>query len=158
MAGVAALLALNVGAVAAQGRGHGRGHGENRGQARKAEREAEARFSDHDRQMAYNWYAHERRGPAEHENLPPGLRRGELPPGLRDRDRLPPGLEARFRPGFVFTEDLRPQLYPVPEVLVRRFPPPPTGCRYLAFGGHIVLVDAAFRLLDAINLRISVAR
>ena len=142
IAGTVTLLALTSGVAAAQGRGRGRGH-ENRGQERKAERRDEARFNDHDREIARNWYYHNRR---------------ELPPGLRDRDRLPPGVEARLRPGFVLDRDMRRNVYPVPVVLERRFAPAPVGYRYVVLGGHIVVVDAAFRVFDVIRMEIVLGR
>jgi len=142
IAGAVASLFLTTGVATAQGRGRGRGHGQemNRGQAKKAEREAEARFNDHDREIARNWYYHSRR---------------DLPPGLRDRDRLPPGIADRLRPGFVLDPDMRRSIYPVPVTLVRAFAPAPAGCRYVVFGGHIVLVDAGFRVFDVIRLQIN---
>ncbi len=141
IAGALALLPLTSGVAAAQGRGHGRGRQENRGQEKKEEREA--RFSDHDRELANNWYYHNRR---------------ELPPGLRDRDRLPPGLEDKLRPGYVLDRDLQQNAYPAPPNLVRVFPPPPPGGRYMVLGGHVILVDAGFKLFDAIRLHINLAR
>ena len=143
-AGAAALLALSSHAALAQGHGRARGHGadraQNRGRAQQANREAEARFGDRDRVYANNWYYHNRRS---------------LPPGLRDSDRLPPGVERRFVPGFVIDRELRPRVYEAPVVLVRRFPPPPPGCRYVVFGGRIVLLDAGFRVRDFIRLDIN---
>jgi hypothetical protein len=156
--GVGAALLLAVvaaGPAVAQGRGHGRGREQAPGQATKAEREQRARFQDRDRDVARNWYAHERQG---NPGLPPGLRRRELPPGLRDRDRLPPGLEARLVPGYVIGAELRPRLFPVPAPLLRQLAPPPTGFRLFAFGGHIVLVDAAFRLADVMRMEVAITR
>ncbi len=145
-----ALLALTSTSALAQGRGHGRGHGDDRGmppgQAKKAERE-DARFGDQDRQYAQNWYYHENRGD-----------RDRLPPGLRDRDRLPPGIERQLRPGWVIDRDYRPQLYPVPVVLVRRFAPAPVGYQYVFFGGRILLVDPGFRVVDMLQLNINLGR
>ncbi len=139
-AGVVAWLALTSTAAVAQGRGHDKGdRGENRGQAKKQERQADARFGDHDRVYANNWYYHNRHN---------------LPPGLRDRDRLPPGVERRFAPGYVIDRDWRARVYPAPVVLVRTFPPAPPGCRYVVFGGHIVLVDGGYRVRDFISLDI----
>ncbi len=167
IAAVVALLALTSGTAAAQGRGRGRGgdKGPPPGQVKKAERQ-EARFDDHDRQIARNWYIHERRGRedrGEHEDEdradrggPPGLRGRELPPGLRDRDRLPPGIERQLQPGWVVDRDDRPLLYPVPAVLIRGFAPPPPGFNYFIFGGHIVLVDPGYRVLDVIHLELNI--
>ncbi len=150
---VAFLLVAAAGTAAAQGRGRGREHAP--GQMKKAEREADRRFADSDREYARNWYVHERRGG---DGLPPGLRGRELPPGLRDRDRLPPGLERRLEPGWVIEPEYRPQLYPVPIELQRRFAPPPDGYAYFTFGGNVLMVDAGFRVADVIRLGVTIVR
>jgi len=152
-------LALTSAPVLAQGRGHGRGrerapgqlkkqdedrdrdHGRGRGEDRGDQDRDRGRFNDNDRALAHNWYFHNR---------------AALPPGLRDRDRLPPGIEARFRPGWVIEPELRPVIYPAPVVLVRRFAPAPPGCRYVLIGGHLVLVDAGFRVVDFFRLQVNV--
>jgi hypothetical protein len=149
LAGAMAALALTSGTALAQGRGHGRDKDKSDvppGQAKKAERQA-GRFDDSDQQVAHNWYVHERQNQNEEH---------ELPPGLRDRDRLPPGIEKKLVRGWVVDRDDRERLYPPPPVLVRRFAPPPPGCRYVVFGGHVVLVDAGFRVLDVIHLELNV--
>jgi len=148
-AGALAWLALNGGTAWAQGRGRGhdkdrggRGRGdqgENRGQEKKEEREG-ALLGARERVYADNWYYHNRRN---------------LPPGLRDRDRLPPGIERRFAPGYVIAPSWRARVYPAPVVLVRTFPPPPPDCRYVMFGGRIVLVDAGYRVRDFITFDIN---
>ena len=147
LAGAVALLALTNGTAMAQGRGHGRGHdkGPPPGQAKKAERQ-EAKFADHDREIAHNWYVHERRDRNEAR---------ELPPGLRDRDRLPPVIERRLQRGWVVDRDDRMRLYPPPVALVRGFAPPPPGYRYFLIGGHLMLVDPGYRVFDVIHLEIS---
>ncbi len=152
LAGPVVLLALTSGLAMAQGRGHGRGHdddeqGYNRGQARKAERERAFRFDDRDRGLARNWYFHERRDHGDDDD--------QLPPGLRGRDRLPPGWEARLRPGYVIERDWRDRLYPAPLVLIRSFPPPPPGCRYVIFGGNLLLVDPGYHVADVIHLELN---
>jgi Ni/Co efflux regulator RcnB len=150
------LASVTAGPVAAQGRGQapgrptnrrqaqpanrGQAKPTNRGQAKKAERgqvQARPAFREHDRELARNWYYHNRR---------------ELPPGLRRQDRLPPGLEARLRAGYVIGPDMRRRIYPVPAQLIRAFPPPPRGYRYVVFGGHVILVDVRFRVFDVIRL------
>ena len=159
MAGVVALLALTSGAAVAQGRGHGRDKdkGEPPGQAKKAEREdrgdrgdrgrgREARFDDHDREIARNWYFHERRNP-NHDR--------DLPPGLRDRDRLPPGIERQLQRGWVVDPDDRRFLYAPPPPMVRGFAPPPPGYRYYVIGGHLVLLDPGYRVFDVIHLELN---
>lgn len=149
--GAALLLAVTVSSALAQGRGHrpGREKGPPPGQAKRAERADEARFYDHDREIARNWYAHSRHADAE------GRGDRDLPPGLRDRDRLPPGLERRLQRGWVVDREVRRRLYPPPVALVRGFAPPPPGYRYFVFGGHIVLVDPGYRVLDVIHLEIN---
>lgn len=173
---VAGLLGLVSSAALAQGRGRGNA-GVPPGQAKKAARQ-EARFEDRERDIARNWYLHERRGGRpdrgdrdEDEDrgkgnagrgrgnqggLPPGLQGRELPPGLRDRDRLPPGLERKLVPGYVLDADDRRLVYPAPVVLVRQFPPPQPGFRYLSLGGHIVLVDGGWRVQDVIHLEVDI--
>ncbi len=156
LAAVMALLAVTSGAASAQGRGRGRDKdkGMPPGQARKAERaeqgdrgdRGEARFADHDREIARNWYVHERRNPNQDR---------ELPPGLRDRDRLPPGIERKLERGWVIDPDDRRLLYPPPPVLVRSFAPPPPGYQYFLIGGHMVLVDPGYRVFDVIHLELN---
>ncbi len=151
--GAAALLALTGGTAAAQGRGHGRGREGAPGQLKKEGRYGEERYQDprsdawrfdgRQRELARNWYFHERRGGYD------------LPPGLRDRDRLPPGLAARFRPGYVIEPEWRERLYPAPFALIRVFPPPPLGYRYMLFGGDLVLVDTGYRVADIVGLELN---
>lgn len=132
----AALLAVTSSVAMAQGRGNT----QNRGQAKKAQRQADARFAERDRQIANNYYVHNRQ---------------QLPPGLRDQDRLPPAQEQRVQPGYVFNRNDRQRMYPAPAPLVRGFAPAPPGYRYVTFGGHIVLVDNAYRVHDVIRLQIN---
>jgi len=146
-AGAVAWLALGAVTARAQGPGHGRDRGrdggergENRGQVKKEERE-DVRLGARERTYADNWYYHNRRS---------------LPPGLRDRDRLPPGIERRFAPGYVIAPSWRARVYPAPVALVRTFPPPPPDCRYVMFGGRIVLVDAGFRVRDFITFDVNI--
>ncbi len=168
-----ALMALAT-VAQAQGRGQGRGRDRDRGadnsdrglppgQAKKAERreqrDQDARFADRDRDIARNWYVHERRDARDDDNRDD---RGDdargLPPGLRDRDRLPPGIERKLAAGYLLSADDRRVLYPAPVILVRAFPPPPPGFRYFAFGGHIVMVDGGWRVRDVIHLEITAGR
>ncbi len=143
MYGAMALLALTSGGAVAQGRGHGRGREGAPGQLRKEQRYDDQRFDSRQRELAHNWYYHERRDGYD------------LPPGLRDRDRLPPGIAARLRPGYYIEPDWRPRLYPAPYALIRVFPPPPYGYRYMLFGGQLVLVDTGYRVADVIGLSLN---
>lgn len=149
-----ALLAVTCGAALAQGNGHD----QNRGQAKKAQRaesqrqaqgqrpaqdqrEAQARINEHDRQVANGWYS-------QHRNNPPR--------GFRDRDRLPQAYEARLQPGYVFDPYMRQRAYLAPRGLTRGFAPAPRGYRYMVIGGHIVLVDARYRVADVFRLTITI--
>ena len=145
ISGAIALLVLSSGVAAAQGNGNG--NGQNRGQAQKAQRaqdqrqaQAQARINDHDRQVANTWYD-------RHKNRPPR--------GFRRTDRLPQHYEARLQPGDQFDPYMRRRAYAASSDLTRGFAPPPRGYRYMVIGGHIVLVDAGFRVADVFRLNIS---
>ncbi len=140
LAGAVVVLVLSGGPLLAQGRGHGRGRENAPGQLKKED----ARFGDRDREIARNWYLHEQRSGRQ------------LPPGLRDRDRLPPGIERQLQPGYVLAPEYRSQVYPCPPELIRGFAPPPTGFRFMMIGGRVVLMDAAFRIADAIQVGVSI--
>jgi hypothetical protein len=145
IAGAVALLVLSGGVAVAQGRGQNRDKPQNRGQAQKAQRQAasQPRFNDHDRQVANNWYYHERRNPR---------------PGFRDSDRLRPEYEARLQPGYVIDPEMRRWAYAPPVELVRGFTPAPPGYRYMVIGGHLVLVDVGYRVADVFRLEINLGR
>ena len=145
IAGAVALLAVTSVAAVAQGPGNQA----NRGQTKKAERaaqaqrRAEARFNDHDRQLAREWYNQRQRNP---------------PRGFRDSDRLPPEYETRIQPGYVFDPVVRRRAYPAPVELTLQFGPAPRGYRYMVIGGHIVLVDVGYRVADVFRLEINIGR
>jgi len=141
--GVTALLVMASGVAMAQGRGHGRGREHAPGQVKKQGNFAEARFESRDRELARNWYYHERRD------------RLDLPPGFRDRDRLPPTYAGRIRPGYIIEPAWRARLYPAPVALVRVFAPPAPGYRYVVLGGQVLLVDVGFRIADVIGLEMN---
>ncbi len=143
ISGAIALLALGSGVAVAQGNGNG--NEQNRGQARKAQQaqnqqQAQARINDHDRQAANSWYN-------QHKNNPPR--------GFRRTDRLPQAYEARLQPGYQFDPYMRRRAYAAPRDLTRGFAPAPRGYRYMVVGGHIVLVDASFRVADVFRLNVS---
>jgi Ni/Co efflux regulator RcnB len=97
------------------------------------------RFNDHDRQATRGWYN-------EHRMRPPL--------GLRRQDRLPPFLESRLRVGGLLAPPLRSRIYAVPSDLLFRLPPAPRGYRYVLIGGHVVLIDPAYRVHDMIWLEL----
>jgi Ni/Co efflux regulator RcnB len=140
ISGAIALLAVTSGVAVAQGNGNGQG--QNRGQAKKAEnqQQPQARINDHDRQAANTWYN-------QHKSNPPR--------GFRRTDRLPAAYESRLQPGYQFDPYMRQRAYAAPSSLTRGFAPAPRGYRYMAVGGHIVLVDAQYRVADVFRLNIS---
>ena len=84
-------------------------------------------FNDHDRQVTQDWYK-------QHEN--------RAPRGLRSQDRLSSSQESRLQEGRPLDRDLRKRSYAVPSDLRRHLPPAPAHHRYVAVGGHVVLVDS----------------
>jgi Ni/Co efflux regulator RcnB len=141
-------LAFLLGTVCAfgQGNGHGNGHGNGNGNGHgnghaKHGDDAQARYyyNDHDRYEVNEWYR-ERSG-------------NGLPPGLAKRDQLPPGLEKQLRVKGTLPPGLRKKMYPCPEEVERRLPPPPPECEHRAIGGHVVLVNkSTYAVLDIIYL------
>jgi len=126
---VAALIALSCTVTVAKEHGQGRG---------KDKEKHEYRYSRRDRDEMRGWY----RG-----------YRGDLPPGLAKRDRLPPGLERQLRVRGMLPPGLRDQIRPCPVDLVRMLPPPPPDCEHVAIGGHIVLLNRqTYMVLDIFKL------
>jgi hypothetical protein len=116
---------------------HGHGHGHGRGQEKKEQKHY---YSDHDRAQWHEWYR-------KHSN--------NLPPGLAKRDRLPPGLERKLRVRAPLPPDLRSDIHPCPEELVRQLPPPPPDAEHVLLGGHIVLMNRkTFVVLEIIHLEL----
>ncbi len=95
------------------------------------------RFDDHDRQVVNTWY---------------GLHKAAPPIGLRERDRLSVDVEAKFDVGLVLNTDLRGRIHTIPVELQRQLPAAPRDCRYVFIGGHLVLIDSKFTVLDVIHL------
>ena len=115
--------------------GHGKGHDKD-----KHGPEHEARYSDHDREAARGWY---------HDH------QGHLPPGLAQRDALPPGIERQLRVRGTLPPGLQKRIQPCPEELVERLPPPPPDCAHVIIGGHIVLLNRrTFMVLDIMHLEL----
>jgi len=108
----------------AQDHDHGNGHGHDK---------HEEDWDDHDNYQ-YKHHEQEIRGwYSESEN--------HLPPGLAKKDRLPPGLEKQLVVRGTLPPGLQKRMYPCPEDLERRLPPPPPDCAHVLIGGHIVLLN-----------------
>lgn len=116
----------------ALGDGHGKHHGRN-----DEDERGKQYYSEHDRDQMRGWYDDQ----DDH-----------LPPGLANRDRLPPGLEKQLRVRGILPPGLQKKLMPCPEELERRLPPPPPGCVHVVVGGHVVLVNrSTYVVLDILH-------
>lgn len=102
--------------------GHGKGHEKHEA---KWEDDGAYRYSHHE-EAIHDWYRE-----SEHH----------LPPGLAKKDRLPPGLEKQLVVRGTLPPGLQKRVYPCPQELERRLPPPPPDCAHVLIGGHIVLLN-----------------
>ena len=139
-----AVVIFGVGAHSAyaQGKsnGHGKGHDKNKhsdGDYDRDGRDYAYSYSPHDRAELHNWYDNHR---------------GNLPPGLAKKDRLPPGWEKKMVIHQVMPVEYREYVRPAPVEIVRILPPPP-DCEHVVVGGHIVLMNRKTSVvLDIFNV------
>lgn len=140
--GFAAAAFLLSGAVAvAQGHGHGYGHDKDQDKHEDRDEDRDRHhYSDHDRDEMRGWYY-------EHHD--------HLPRGLATRDQLPPGLERQLVVRGTLPPGLRKKMYPCPEELERRLPPPPPDCEHALIGGHVVLLNRrSFLVVDIFHFEL----
>lgn len=104
--------------------GHGKGRDKHYEEVRDGDRD-DYHYKHHEEEIR-GWYT-------QHE--------AHLPPGLAKRDRLPPGLEKQLVVRGTLPPGLQKRLYPCPEELEHRLPPPPPDCAHVFIGGHIVLLN-----------------
>lgn len=69
--------------------------------------------------------------------------RGNLPPGLAKRDRLPPGLEKQLRERGTLPPGLQKRFQPLPDELERQLPRLPAGYRRGVVAGNVILMQEA---------------
>jgi len=133
----AGLLTLMSSAAFAQGRGQGqeRDRNDNHAKASTQNASVQIEFSSRERDVLRSWYG-------EHKN--------NLPPGLAQHDRLPPGLASQLRERGTLPPGLQKKIMPVPADLARRLPPPPSGCSRVIIGGNIVLMDIKTSYVHAV--------
>jgi Ni/Co efflux regulator RcnB len=142
-----AILALSTSMVLAQEEGHGHGRGrdkhgnEDEDNDRRGDKERghEGRgYDDRDHETMHGWYEGHR---------------GNLPRGLAQKDRLPPGLERQLERRGTLPPGLRARIYAVPVDLERELPPPPPNCEHVFIGGHVVLLNrSTFVVVDVFHL------
>jgi Ni/Co efflux regulator RcnB len=144
-----AILALSTSVVLAQHEGHGHGRGndkhgnEDEDNDQKGYKEHGHKghghgYDDRDHEVMHGWYQGHR---------------GNLPPGLAKKDRLPPGLERQLELRGTLPPGLRGRVYAVPVDLERELPPPPPNCEHVFIGGHVVLLNRrTFVVVDVFHL------
>jgi Ni/Co efflux regulator RcnB len=144
-----AILALSTSVVLAQKEGHGHGRGndkhgnEDEDNDQKGYKEHGHKghghgYDDRDHEVMHGWYQGHR---------------GNLPPGLAKKDRLPPGLERQLELRGTLPPGLRGRIYAVPVDLERELPPPPPNCEHVFIGGHVVLLNRrTFVVVDVFHL------
>ena len=134
--GLIAILFLSGSPALAQGNGHGNGNGQGHGKGHDKHHNDEDRgdryYSSRYQESVHGWYSE---------------RNGHLPPGLAKKDRLPPGLERQLVVRGTLPPGLQKRMYPCPEELERRLPPPPPDCANVLIGGHIVLLNRRTNLV-----------
>jgi Ni/Co efflux regulator RcnB len=147
-----AILALSTSMVLAQeGHGHGRGHDKHGNEDEDNDNDRRGNgnkehghkghghgYDDRDHEVMHGWYEGHR---------------GNLPPGLAKKDRLPPGLERQLELRGTLPPGLRGRIYAVPVDLERELPPPPPNCEHVFIGGHVVLLNrSTFVVVDVFHL------
>ena len=147
-----AILGLSTSVMVAQEEGHGHG----RGRDRHGNEDEDNDRADHGRK-GNKEHGHEGHGydDRDHENIHGWYEehRGNLPPGLAKRDRLPPGLERQLELRGTLPPGLRGRIYAVPVDLERELPPPPPHCEHVFIGGHVVLLNRrTFVVVDVFHL------
>ena len=107
------------------------GHGNGKGHEKHEDAGDRDDYKHHEKDIR-GWYG-------EHQD--------HLPPGLAKKDHLPPGLERQLVVRGTLPPGLQKRLYPCPEDLERRLPPPPPDCAHVLIGGHIVLLNRRTNLV-----------
>ena len=113
-----------------KGKGHDKGHDEER---------AERYFSDQHRVVVHEYYGE-------------AFRSGRCPPGLAKKNNgcMPPGQAKKWRIGRPLPREV--VYYPVPQDLIVRLGPPPSGHRYVRVAGDILLITTGTAIVvDALR-------
>ena len=117
-----------------KGKGHGRGKGH-----RDDERRSKHHFSDQHRVVVHEYYGE-------------AFRSGRCPPGLAKKNNgcMPPGQAKKWRVGQPLPQDV--VYYQVPQDLVVRLGPAPSGHRYVRVAGDILLITVGSAMVvDALQ-------
>jgi len=81
-----------------------------------------------------------------------------LPPGLAKKvargDKLPPGWQKKIARGEVLPQTVYAQAQPLPDVVIRKLPPPPAGTILVTLDGKVVrLLEATRTIVDVFELK-----
>jgi hypothetical protein len=81
-----------------------------------------------------------------------------LPPGLAQKaargEKLPPGWQKKIARGEVLPQIVYAQAQPLPEVVIRKLPPPPAGTLLVTLDGKVVrLLEATRTVVDVFELK-----
>ena len=123
----AMLLVLTMIANPAWTQGRGRGNAKRKpATASQAVVEVSVVFTTQERDIISGWFSTNRSG---------------LPPGLANRETLPPGLERQLRRNGTLPPGLQKKLHPFPYALERRLPRLPGDYSRVIIGGSIILMN-----------------
>jgi hypothetical protein len=118
-----------------KGKGHGKGHAKGHAKSDGAEQY----FSDRHRVVVHEYYGE-------------AFRSGRCPPGLAKKNNgcMPPGQAKKWRVGQPLPRDV--VYYQVPQDLIVRLGPAPSGHRYVRVAGDILLITVgAAIVVDALQ-------
>jgi hypothetical protein len=81
-----------------------------------------------------------------------------LPPGLAKKaarkEKLPPGWQKKIARGAVLPPTVYAQAQPLPEVVIRKLPPPPAGTILILLDGKVLrLLEATRTIMDVFELK-----
>jgi hypothetical protein len=81
-----------------------------------------------------------------------------LPPGLAKKvargDKLPPGWQKKIARGEVLPAAVYGQAQPLPDVVIRKLPPPPAGTILVTLDGKVIrLLEATHTIVDVVELK-----
>ena len=81
-----------------------------------------------------------------------------LPPGLTKKaargDKLPPGWQKKIARGEVLPQTVYAQAQPLPDIIIRKLPPPPAGTMLVLIEGKLVrLLEGNHTILDVVELK-----
>jgi hypothetical protein len=133
----AGLLALGLTGSAALGLGMGGKKdekAENRGQSKKEYRQLEEK----QRQYAQTYYD-------QHQSHKV----------FRADNRWKNDYETRLQPGYVLDSEMRRMSRPAPRDMIIGLGRAPRGYRYIVIGGHVILVDNAYRVHDTVRIQLN---